>query len=185
MAAALDELSRHIGHGTSTEHESHCCFFGFLVRLFRTKKEMSDLSATAKLTICTDFVKSAPPGEVNEVLKCMRRAPPALVGSHPCIRPSVCVAAAVKSLAGALDPSAEAAMRHDYNIDQMLVAGAQDGSHKLLICACSEIDSTHYIDPVARKAMRPSERRLSLCHQQGKRQSCSCRLLRSTTQLHK
>lgn len=146
---------------------------------------MSDLSATAKLTICTDFVKSAPPGEVNEVLKCMRRAPPALVGSHPCIRPSVCVAAAVKSLAGALDPSAEAAMRHDYNIDQMLVAGAQDGSHKLLICACSEIDSTHYIDPVARKAMRPSEHRLSLCHQQGKRQSCSCRLLRSTTQLHK
>jgi len=97
----------------------------------RIMGDQADLSPQERLDIGAKFVASAPPGEFLEVLK------------------------AVKTLVAddAVVDGASPAMRHSYNTDQMVVANAPDGSHKIVIAKCAEIDTEHYIDAIAKQVV--------------------------------
>jgi capping protein alpha len=90
-----------------------------------------DLSPQQRLELGAKFVASAPPGEFNEVFKAVST----LVDNSEMIN--------------GIAP----AMRQNYNTDQMVVADAPDGSHKIVIAKCAEIDAEHYIDPVAKQVV--------------------------------
>merc|ERR1711998_560420 len=91
---------------------------------------MSGLSPEAQAKICAELIKDAPPGELEQVVT------------------------SVKKLAGdAVVAPTEAAIRHDYNVDQILAVPSEDGSHKVIIAACAELDSQTYIDAATRQAV--------------------------------
>jgi len=82
-------------------------------------------SDSEKLEISKKFLLNSPPGEFNEVVTDVR----ALLKDDSLLNST------------ALETFAQ------YNKDQMVIAKAPNGDHKVLITSFGEIDSKRYIDP--------------------------------------
>jgi len=86
---------------------------------------MSELPDSEKLEIAKGFLLNSPPGEFNEVVTDAR----ALLSDDALLNST------------ALETFAK------YNTEQMVIAKAPNGDHKVLITAYNEVDSKRYIDP--------------------------------------